>query len=883
MQKIFELWRRIRFLLRLGRFNRELEEEMRFHLEMKMDENVARGMTAEEARRAALRQFGNRTLLHEASTEVWGGAAVKAVAEDARHGLRTLVKHPAHTAAVVTALALGVGANTAVFSVVNALLLRPLPYREAGRLVVLWERDRARSRERNVVSPWNFFEWRSQSRSFESMAAFYDWRFNLTGAGKPAEVPVQMVSGDLFTLLGAEAALGRAFSPQDAEPGRPGVGVISHDFWHGQFGGARDAVGKKIELNGQEVTIVGVMPPGFKWFVKENSLRGKPAVMWMPAKLTPQTGGRFASVVGRLRPGVNIDDARAEMNDIAARLGQKKPDLNAGWGVTLVPLREQLSGELRAPLLILFGCVTFVLLICCANVASLMLARYASRSNEFALRAALGAGRPRLVRQVLVESALLSLLGGLAGLGVAALGVGSLVALSPPNLIAAGDARMSLPVLGFTFAVSLLTGVVFGLLPALKAARFDLNDGIKQSGRRMGGAPHGRHLRGAFVVAQVALALVLLVGAGLMIRSFSRLQSVDHGFDPENLLTMRVLLSEPKYRGDRERIAFFREATERIGKLPGVRSAATVSALPFADLGATTKFTVEGRPAPAAGEEPVTDVRVADENYFVTMGIPIISGRGFSREEAAERRRTVVINEAFARKYFPGESPLGRRVRVEMEQNPPPREIVGVVGDARYERPDAEPRPMVYETPPEFNYDSMFLVVRTEADPPSLAGPVRREIQTIDPDQPVSDLRAMEDWLGDAVSRSRFGTYLLTGFALVALLLAAVGVYGVTAYSVAQRTHEIGVRVALGARTGDVLKLILGRAMRPALAGVLIGLVCGVALTRVVSGLLFGVSATDPGTFAGVALLITASALLACLPPALRAAKVDPVVTLRAE
>jgi putative ABC transport system permease protein len=788
---------------------------------------------------------------------------------DVRYAARSFLKSPGFTLVALIAIALGIGANTAIFSVVNAVLLRALPYRDAGRLVAVWEDNRPRHRPHNVDSPANFVEWQQQAQSFDGMAAFYDARLSLTGAGDPVEIPAQVATANLFSVLGAEAELGRTFTPEEGEPGHDAVVVISHGFWLRRFGGARDVVGKTVALNGHNVTIIGVMPADFKWFIKENSLGGKPADLWTPTKIVARSG-RFLSAVARLKPNVTFAQAQAEMTTIASRLEQQRPEFDTGWGVTLVPVREQLAGEIKTPLLILLGAVAFVLLIACANVANLMLARAASRSKEIAIRAALGAGRWRVVRQLLTESLMLALAGGVVGLLLAEWGVAALVALSPPNLFGASEVGVSLPVLGFTFGVSLLTGVVFGLLPALEASRFDPNEALKESGRGNTGGARSRRARSAFVVAQVALALVLLVGAGLMIKSFARLQSVDPGFDAKNLLTLNVLLPASKYKEEPKRVAFFRQAVERIKALPGVRSVAVVSELPFAALGSATDFNIEGRPEPPRGEEFVTDVRAADENYFRTMNIPILNGRAFTPQEGSEDRHVAIINETLARKYFAGENPIGKR-------------IVGVVGDARYDKLETEPRAMVYWTHPQLAGTRMMLVVRADNDPLNLAPSVEREIQAIDKDQPVADVRTMESWLGESVARARFGTLLLAVFACLALLLAAVGIYGVMAYTVAQRQHEIGIRMALGAQTRDVLRMIVRQGMMMTLIGVALGLAGGLALTRVISGLLFGVSATDPLTFAGVATLLIAVSLVACLVPARRATRVDPMIALRYE
>jgi putative ABC transport system permease protein len=801
---------------------------------------------------------------------------------DLRYAARGFLKSPGFTLVALVALALGIGANTAIFSVVNAVLLQPLPYRDADRLVTMWEDNRNGNHPRNVISPTNFLDWKSRAKSFEGMAAFCDRQFNLAGAGEPVAVPSQVAETGLFAVLGANAMLGRTFTDEDGEPGRGNVIVISHGFWQRQFGGATDVIGKTVALEGAKVTVIGVMPADFKWFVKENSQTGKPAELWVPTRLRP-VPGRYLSAVGRLKDGVSFAEAQAEMNALMAHIGQERPQYNTNMGATLVPVREQLAGEIKKPLMILLGAVAFVLLIACANVANLMLARAASRSKEIAIRAALGAGSGRIVRQLLTESLLLAVAGGLLGVGLAAWGVDALVALSPPNLIGAARVGVSLPVLAFTLGVSAVTGVVFGLLPALEASRADAGDALKEAGRGNTGS-RSRHARSTFVVAQVALALVLLVGAGLLVRSFKRLVSVDPGFDPKNLLTMRVQLPPRKYKEDAQVVNFYRQATAQMSTLPGVRSVSVANYLPFyTGLGARTDFWIDGQPAPPHGSEPATDVRVVDENYFNALGIPLRQGRNFTAQEATEDRHTIIISEALARRYFPGENPVGKRIAVEMMDKPPMNEIVGVVGDVRYDKLDGETFPMVYWTQPQLTYSEMTFVVRTEGDPASLAGAARRVVQSIDPQQPVADVRTMESWVGESVSRARFGTLLLTIFSGLALLLAAVGIYGVMAYTVAQRQQEIGIRMALGAQTRDVLRMIMRQGMGMTMVGVALGLAGGLALTRVISGLLYGVSATDPLTFAGVALLLTLVALVACLIPARRATKVDPMIALRYE
>jgi putative ABC transport system permease protein len=810
--------------------------------------------------------------------------------QDVRYGLRTLLKSPGFTLIALAALALGIGANTAIFSVVKAVLLRDLPYREADQVMVVWEQNRARGGRNNVASLANFLDWQQQANSFQEMAAFYDATFNLTGEGNPEEIPAQVTSGNLLTLLGTEPALGRVYTKEEAEPGRDDVVVISHGLWQRRFGGVADIVGKKISLNGQNVTVLGVMPQGFKWFMKEGSRTGKAAEIWTPTNFAsvlngPTKGrGRFITVAGRLKPGVTPEQAQAEMSTIASRLEQQYAQFNTNMGIHVVPVREQLAGEIKLALYVLLGAVGFVLLIACANVANLMLARAASRQSEFSIRTALGAGRWRIVRQLLTESVLLSILGGAFGLLIALWGVDALVALSPPNLLGTEKIGLSMGVLLFTFLISLATGIMFGLAPALEVTRLNLNETLKETGKSNMSSRRSRRLSNVFVVAQVALALVLLIGSTLMIKSFLRLQAVDPGFKTENLLTLRVTVPESKYPEDPQIVAFHRQALERLKSLPDVRSVGAVSALPFGgNLGARTSFSIEGRPVPPPGQELSTDVRVTDENYFQTIGIPVLSGRGFTEQEAKEDRRTIIINESMARQHFPGQNPIGQYLRVQMMADPQPMEIVGVVADAKYKTLEGPPHPMVYWAHPQLVYSEMTYVVRTNGDPMNLAAAVQREIQAIDKDQPVADVRTMQSWIDELTARSRFGTLLLSIFAGVALILACIGIYGVMSYSVTQRTHEFGIRIALGAQTSDVLRLVIGRGVFLTGIGIAFGLAAAFALTRVLSSLLYGVSATDPLIFGGIALLLFAVAVLACYIPARRAIRVDPMVALKYE
>jgi len=628
------------------------------------------------------------------------------------------------------------------------------------------------------------------------------------------------------------------------------------------------------------------MPPDFKLFIKQGSSVGKPAELWLPIAFPANAivrRGRAWTSVARLKPGVTLQQAQAEMNTIAGRLEKQYPDFNTGWGVNVVGLHDQFVGDIRRALLVLLGAVGFVLLIACANVANLLLARAAACQKEIAIRTALGARRWRIIRQLLTESVLLAGAGGAVGLLFAIWGMDLLLALTPQDLLGLKTISLDLRVLTFTLLVSLLTGMIFGLAPALQASRPDLNESLKEGGRSAASGAGSHRVRNLFVVTEVALALVLLIGSGLMIKSFLRLQAVSPGFDSESLLTVRLLLPSSKYGQDHQRIAFFRQLLQRLEILPGVRSVSAIDAIPFGGPGSATGFTIVGRPAPAPGEKPTLDVRVIDPNYFRTMNIPLIKGRNFTEREATEVSRVVIVNESLVRRYFPDEDPIGKRVTIEMSNQPVPSEIIGVVGDVKHVGLDTEPRAMSYWPHPELARSFMTLVIRTESDPLSLAASVQREVRAIDKDQPVADVRTMEQLLSDSMARARFSTLLLSIFAAVALILSAVGIYGVMSYSVSQRTHEIGIRMALGASRRDVLKLVVGQGIVMSLIGMAIGLAASFALTRLISSLLFGVSAADPMTFTVVSLLLIGIALLACYIPARRATKVDPMIALRYE
>ena len=804
--------------------------------------------------------------------------------QDLKYGARMLAKSPGFTVVAVIALALGIGANTAIFSVVNAVLLRALPYRDADKLVMVWEKSR--KNDQNVVNPANFMDWSEQNNVFTEMAAFGDRNMVMLGDGDPEEIPSQFAATNLFSMLGVEPILGRTFTADDGKPDQPRVVVISFGLWQRRFGGDPAIIGRKLNINRAEATVIGVMPAGFKWHIKKGSLTAKMAEMWSPWVITNEMRtrqGRFMTVAARIKPDATLEQAKAEMTAIGARLEEQYNDFNANWSVNVVPLRTQFTGELRPALLVLLGAVGFVLLIACANVANLLLARAAARQKEMAVRAAIGADRWRIIRQLLTESVLLATMGGAAGLLLAWWGTDLLVSLSPPELTDLQQVRISLPVLGFTLGVSLLTGIIFGMVPAFEAARFNLQESLKEGSKSIGGGRRSNLLRSVFVVAEIALALILLVGAGLLVRSFWRLQSVDPGFNAKNLLTMRMTLPSRKYDSDRKRIDFFRQALEGMRALPGVETAGAINFLPFAGPHAGTLVEIEGRPKLPPGEGLGTGSCVTDLNYFEAMQLPLRRGRLFTEQEATEMRHVVVINEEFARKNFPGEDPLGKRVIIYMKDENLPSEIIGIVGDSKHMGLDSEIEPMAYWPHSELAYPFMTVVIRTRGDAAKIAPAARRVIQTLDSEQPIADVRTMESLLADSVARARFSTLLLTVFAMVALILAAVGIYGVMSYAVTQRTHEIGIRMALGAQSGDVLKLVVRKGLTLTVCGVGIGLAIAFALTQIMASLLYGVTATDPLTFVAIPFLLAPVSLLASYVPARRAAKVDPIIALRYE
>jgi predicted permease len=881
MAMLNKLRLRLRALFFKSKLEEELDEEMRFHLEREIDENIARGMSPEEARYAALRSFGGVERVKEESRDERGIRLIDEVWQDLRYGARMLVKQPGFTLIAVLTLALGIGANTAIFSVVNAVLLRPLSYADDERLVMIWGKFPAAGIKRASVSVPEFIDYRDRTHSFAQVGVYGGADFTLTGRGAAERFNGALVSANLLSLLGVNPTLGRHFLAEENQPDRSHVVILSYGLWQRRFGGDSQLIGQEITLDGLNYMVVGVMPPGFQFPWAETEI-------WRPLDITAarlnERYSRWLSSVARLKPGVTMAQAQAEMDALARSMHQEYPKFygeRSDWGINLIPLRNELVGDVHDALPILLAVVGCVLLIACANVANLLLSRATARHKEMAVRAALGAGRRRLIQQLLTESILLAAAGGSLGMLLALWSNVHLIKLGPQELSSGGPVGIDGRVLLFTLLVSLLTAVLFGLAPAWQAAKLNLNDALKEGGRNAS-AGRGR-LRNLLVIGEIAMALTLLVGAGLVLKSFYRLLRVDPGFDPANVLTMRLALSSIEYPEGHQQRAFYEKVLSQIESLPGVQAAGAVHNLPMSGSGNTRNFSIEGLP-----EIPLNvDFYQASPNYFSAMGMRVASGRFFSRDDREDQPRVAIVNETLARRFFPNQNPLGKRIKMGAAIGPFQwLSIVGVVRDVKQNGLDEETKPALYvhylQPPlPGWKFQSMFLVVRTQSDSLSLLPALRNTLQALDKNQPVYRVVTMEQLLARSMAARKFSLLLLTLFAALALALSVIGLYSVLAYAVTQRMHEIGIRMALGAQRNEVLKLMVKQGMALALIGIAVGLSASFALTRLMKSLLFGVEPTDPLTFSVVASLLTLVALLACWIPARRATKVDPLLALR--
>jgi putative ABC transport system permease protein len=875
-----KLRQRLRALFFRSKVEEELDEEVRFHLEREIEQNIARGMRPEEARVAALRSFGGVERVKEESRDERGVRFLEEVWQDLRYGSRMLLKNPGFTLIAVITLALGIGANTTIFSVVNAVLINPLPYPAGNRLMTLYTRRSMPpgALRTDYITPSDFAAWRAEQKSFSEMFAFTASYARLTGAKEPAFIPGFSATARFFETLGVKLMLGRGFRSEDEIPGRPNVVVISHAIWQDRLDSDPNVIGKTLRLNGADHVVIGVLRPDFKFIYPIDAL--------FPLELNPTDRDGGLWVIARLKDGVTREQARVETKLITGRLRQEnaRPGNDQSQGAHLVPLGRVTGEDSQRGLLILFIATSFVLLIACANLANLLSARASGRQREIAIRAALGAGRRRLISQLLTESLLLAGIGGLVGILLAWVGIDWLVSLAPTDMSRYRRIEIDAWVLGFTFLSVLVTGALFGLAPALQASKPDLAQSFKAGAGLREGRWRRFNLRSLLIVGEVGMAIVLLTGAGLMINSLIRLMRVNPGFTAKNVLAVSVMVTD-NYRTKEQKIDLYRRTSARLSAIRGVEAVATINLLPFGEALIRLDFSIEGHPE---SPERFAYTPSVSANYFDVMRIPILKGRGFTGYDTEKAPDVVVISESCARRYFPDGDPIGRRIRFNRDPNDSPilLEIVGVTGDVKQQELRAEAVPTIYRPVLQgrnrYQLGGLF-VLRSSVAPNSLIASIRKEIQAIDPELPIYRATPLVDLISETTKRQRFSALLLGMLAALAIGLSAVGLYGVMSYLVTHRTQEIGIRMALGAQSSDVLELVIRQGMLPVVIGMTVGLAAGLALTRLMRSLLFEVSATDPMTFVVSALLLTLVALLACWIPARRATKVDPMVALRFE
>ena len=887
MKPLAELARRLRMLFRRKQFDHDMDEEMRVHLELHEKEYSQNGFSPEEAHMAARKNFGNALAIREVSHDSWGWAWLEHLGQDLRFAFRTFAKNPGFTAVAILTLALGIGANTAIFSVVYGVLLQPLPYKDASRLVVLNETT-PKVGTVSVSYP-NFLDWRRQCHAFSQMSAVHDVGFNLAGVTQPENVSGEAVSPNFLSMIGVRPFLGRDFDASEEKPGTSPVVLLSYELWQSHMGSDRNAIGRTITLDGRSFTIVGVLPPNFRSLDKASVML--PIGVWATNN-SEESNDRGARgdmiVIGRLTPNITFAQARTEMEGIAARLAKEYPATNDQFGVALQSIRDAFVSDARPAILVLFGAVMFVLLIACANVANLFLVRGAARTKEIALRMAFGASRNRIIRQMLTESFVLAFLGGILGLALATGGIGGIARLIPMDMLSGASVNLNGAVLFFAAGIVVLAAFIFGLAPAMHFTRPDVQSELKEGGRTASASAAQNRLRGALAIAEISLALILLVGAGLMMKSLYKLMSVNPGFRPDHVVIMEMDLRTQQYSKDPALLNFWQQVLDRVRALPGVEDAAVGTVIPLAGEHSRADITVEGIALPKPGNYPHPDYHEVSPGFISTLGIPLVRGRTFTDTDKQGAPLVGMVNARLAGQYWPNDDPIGKRFMFghpDPTGKRPPKwiTVVGVVGDTKLYGLANPSRLEVYVSSLQYPGSNMNLVVKSRTDPAALISAIRGAVASIDKDQPIFAISTMNQLVSDSLGTRRITLILLGAFSGLALVLAAIGIYGVISYSVAQRTHEIGIRMALGAQPIDVLRMVLKQGAKIAFAGVAIGVMVSLGLTQLMSSLLFSVSAADPLTFAGVAILLVLVALLACYIPARRALRVDPMVALRYE